>query len=332
MKERVYISHETAFRLLRSNRSPRMSFAVESKSAYLPVLPKSDDRCRLAQYLSSLGARPPYDIAVAKASDRWTSDPLFSYHVVGPPAGNAPFHRVVEPGAQSLPFELYIASPELSFVQMACRFSLIQSIGYGYELCGSYTPEESGKDEPERLTVLSSPRKLAAFCSRAAGMHGSRRASRASRFVLAGSRSIKETELSMMFSLPRRLDGLNVVPHKLNYPIEVGDRRETFVSQDRFEVDLCWPEYHVGIEVQSSRHHSGEMKLVKDARRKNSLQYYGYTIIEATKGDLSTALGVTGLAKQAYAAMGIRPKKGQFDIDLGRLALYDEVFSLSDYP
>lgn len=332
MKERIYLSNDLAFRLWRMQRSPRRTFAVSTKAAFVPVRPKRHVRNQLANYLENFGLQPPHDIAVANDGDRWTADPQFTCHIVAPPVGRASFFRVVGSDADSLPFELYIASPELSYLQMARKLTLIQTIGYGYELCGSYTPDESGKDEPEQLTALSSPKKLLSYCDRAKGMHGSRQGLRAAKFVLAGSGSIRETELSMMLSLPRRLGGFNVLPPELNHLVETSGTRETFVSQNRFFIDLCWPEQRVGIEVQSSKHHSGWNKLVKDARRKNSLQFYGYTIIEATQGDLSSALGIAGLARQACAAMGIRPERNQFDVDLDRLALYDEVFGLSKYP
>ena len=275
---------------------------------------------------------PPYSFLVSDSRQRRSPYGCFVSRLVPDLPEKSSVYRVIDPKLRSAPFDLYIVSPELSFVQMANRFSLVETIGYGFELCGTYTPSECAKEEPAQLMRLSSAQRLDAYCKRVPGMHGVVRARKAVGAVLDNSHSIKETELAMMLSLSKRMHGFATPRPTLNYPIKVQGKRESFMSQIDYEIDLCWPDCFVGIEVDSKKYHKGEMKLVKDARRRNTLQYLGYTIIQATQGDLGSATGIAGLGKQLYEAMGIRSRKGQFDVDEERLELYREVFNLSNYP
>ncbi len=219
---------------------------------------------------------------------------------------------------------------------MSAAFTAIQAIGYGFELCGTYTPDECSKEEPKRLPLLSNAQRLMAYADSARGLHGVEQARSAARYVLDNSASVKEAEIAMMFILPRSKDGFAVKRPKLNYCISCDPEDETLVSYDGFEIDMFWIDAGVGMEVQSEKHHGvlagGGYKWVKDARRRNTLQFFGNTIIEATPGDYGSALGLPGLARQVCELAGFRSITGQFDVGLSQLSLYDEVFALSNYP
>lgn len=301
MSKKYFMTDSLAFKLWRACRSPSTCFAKQILAVYEPSYPNSHHGAMIAHWLSDAGICPPFDILVANQSQRRSSHPLFASHLAPSFPEHSSFYRVVSPEVACFPFEVYVSSPELSFIQMAKRLTFVQTIGYGYELCGAYTPDECSKDEPEKLLKLSSSERLSAYCNRLVGIHGVKRARKAARHVLDDSRSIKETELAMMLTLPRRLRGLGVEKPSLNYDVHAHQRRESFVSQDIFTIDLCWPEYLVGVEVDTNKFHGNRSRQIKDARRRNSLQYLGYRIIEATQGDLSSALGIAGLAKNSMS-------------------------------
>ena len=333
---KYYITDDLAFRLWRRAREARKEFAVPTRAAFAPSFPVADDWIALASYLDSWGVGRPYSFLVSDSSQRRVSQNGFSSVLCQNVPEHHSFMRIVDPALEAFGFALYIASPELNFVQMASRFTLVQAIGYGFELCGWYTPDECARLSPNRLPAVANAQKLIAFAEDARSVDGVVKARRAARHVLDNAASVKETEVAMMFTLPRRLRGFAVVRPELNYSIDPESRDRPFVSQDSYEVDLYWPDARVGVEVQTNKHHGNGAglgdKWIRDARRRNTLQYFGNTIIEATPGDFSSALGLAGLAEQVCKLAGFRIRPGQFDVDLPQLALYREVFDLSNRP
>ena len=138
--------------------------------------------------------------------------------------------------------------------------------------------------------------------------------------------------MAMPLMLPKRLGGFAMLPPRLNYLIEVDATGKPFVSQDRFYIDDFWPDFGVGMEVDTLMHHGSDLNRIKDARRRNALRNYGYKIVEATQGDTSSALGIAGLCRQLYDLLGIRPHAGQLDIGPKQTELVKEVIHLSYYP
>ena len=102
--------------------------------------------------------------------------------------------------------DAYITSPEMTFVQMATRLSMINLILLGLELCGSYAPCPYANRYDERPPVTSKE-KLLGFCERAKGIRGVAAASKALRWVIDGSNSPAESALMLYLCLPVRLGG-----------------------------------------------------------------------------------------------------------------------------
>ena len=332
MKPRFYMSHELALQVWRACRNPSVCFAKQTQAIFRPVFPDTSSREVLCNWFRAMQIGPPYCFMVSDQSQRRAPHNGFRTRFSGPLPESDSFYRIVLPEFGDAPFELYIASPELNFVQMAAGFSLIETLGYGYELSGTYTPQESAKESPITLLKLSSSKRLISYSEKAKGIHGAATARKAAKHVLDNSASVKETQVATLFTLPKRCHGLAMIRPVLNRRIDVDPTGKPFVSQDRFFIDLYWEGFGVGLEVDTNLHHSSNPSRIRDARRRNALRNYGYRIVEATQGDLQSALGIAGLGMQVYNLMGIRPSRNQFDVSLGFIELYRQVMRLSEYP
>lgn len=332
MKPQYYITHELAFNTWRAKRVQGTIFAVASETDYVPSFPCGRDREYLANWLKESGIGAPYCFAVANQSQRHITDDKFQPRLIGKAPSTGSFCRVVDSQVAHMPFDLFIASPDLNYIQMANGFTFIETIAYGFELCGSYTTPECDKHNPRSFPALTTPSQLEAYACAIRGTHGVKTARRAARHVLANAASIKETEVAIMLTLPHRFHGMGMMEPQLNYPIQIDRTGKSFISQNRFFIDMYWPDYRIGLEIDSNRYHDGRARRIKDARRRNALMHYGITIVEGTQGDTGNALGMTGLAKQLYHLMGAKPRPGQFDLTPETLELYDEISRLSRRP
>lgn len=104
--------------------------------------------------------------------------------------------------------DLYISTPEATFLQLGKELSLIQLITVGYELCGSYGLSVQSSSGFLRREPRSNPQFIERYLEKCEGIHGVKAAKRASSYLIKGSASPMESLLSMLLCLPPSLGDL----------------------------------------------------------------------------------------------------------------------------
>ncbi|WP_302799772.1 hypothetical protein [Senegalimassilia anaerobia] len=103
------------------------------------------------------------------------------------------------------------SSPELTFLQIAVKHTLLETVYMGYALCSSYRIDadaengialREGDDEP-----LTSVARIGQYLAKVDGTYGSAKARRALAHVRDGSISPTESAMAMALSMPRRFGG-----------------------------------------------------------------------------------------------------------------------------
>lgn len=115
--------------------------------------------------------------------------------------------------------DLYISTPEATFLQLGKELSLIRLITVGYELCGSYGLSVQSSSGFLRREPRSNPQLIERYLEKCEGIHGVKAAKRASSYLIKGSASPMESLLSMLLCLPPSLGGFGLPRPELNYPI-----------------------------------------------------------------------------------------------------------------
>lgn len=115
--------------------------------------------------------------------------------------------------------DLYISTPEATFLQLGKELSLIQLITVGYELCGSYGLSVQSSSGFLRREPRSNPQLIERYLEKCEGIHGVKAAKRASSYLVKGSASPMESLLSMLLCLPPSLGGFGLPRPELNYPM-----------------------------------------------------------------------------------------------------------------
>ena len=169
---------------------------------------------------------------------------------------------------------LYIACPELCFVQMARFCTLTQLIELGFALCGGYFPSEdaAGFIKHNPLTSVS---KLRTFVDGCKGVTGVKKAKRAVRYIQDGSRSPMESVTTMIFGLPRIMGGYGLNVGKLNYRVDLGERGRKVGKQETCYLDIAWPKPKFALEYNGIDYH---VDVSRDEQRRLALQAEGWTV------------------------------------------------------
>ena len=196
---------------------------------------------------------------------------------------------------------LYVASPELLFLQLATfeKPDVIDLIEIGYELCGTYVLDNSWDGLTEIDKSLTSTHKIGNFIEKMSGSNGVKLAKQALCHVNDRSNSPMESVLAMLVSLPTRMGGLGLGPIALNHPVAtpLGPRRP----------DILFTKYRVGLEYKGKEYHSVEA-VGRDDRRQNKLVGSGVTILNVWYEDLVNEHLFEQLTTDLFRALGIRKR------------------------
>lgn len=170
---------------------------------------------------------------------------------------------------------VYSVTPELCFIQVSRKTSLIGSVVLGFELCGSYShfaPLVSGFYERDPLTSTQS---ISNMLDKLKGLRGSNRAQEALPWILDGSASPMETVLACMLTLPSQLGGEEFVAPKLNCKVDLDETEKLMTETDSCRIDLAWDDQKVGLEYYGGPYHTD---AVADRKRREALAHAGWTI------------------------------------------------------
>lgn len=309
------VSHITAFRWLVRNANPHMQLPRKCRACKLPHAAPHEADAR--QLLHSLGLPDEKaHLLIAKPSGRrvtrniethlWTS-PL-------PPGSFLPIE------AAGCDYPVFVASPELVFLQLAATRPIEEAIYFGFALCSSYCITDAAArgivlrgdgDKP-----LTTPNKIAAFLAKVEPAHGSARARKALRYVRPNSYSPMESALAMSLGMPLRLGGFNFSDIELNPTLTIRTGTDAY-GDPRFSVrrpDLLIRSKgrtgeirQVAIDYDSFAFHAERENLRKDALRRNELTLYpGMTHLVATTAQVNDFGQFVHLAEQVRKALGKR--------------------------
>ena len=200
----ICLSHDAAFRWLVRNRNPR----ITGNRTTARVLPCASPFVSESRALRSLlGIEDgKLEVLVRTSAGRRDGDCLRSHYSGNAyPAGS--FVKVPVKGFGAV----CCSSPELAFLQIAVKHTLLETVYMGYALCSSYRIDadaengialREGDDEP-----LTSVSRIGQYLAKVDGAYGTAKARRALAYVRDGSISPTESAMAMALSMPRRFGG-----------------------------------------------------------------------------------------------------------------------------
>lgn len=239
------------------------------------------------------------------------------------PSPHSPYSIHSTPSAPSTSLTLYIASPEVTFLQMTKRSNIYQVLKIGYELCGHYAIHPFTGE-----LLIRKPRttknKIEKYLAATYGSHGHHLASKAFPYLCNNSASPMETKLTLLLALPPHLGGYGLPFPELNFPIFSTHRGKKI--KELYRCDLCWPKEKLALEYDSHQFHSEEEKRELDSRRRIAIENHGLHVISVTKQQIYDRDSFSELAEVVAKYLGKRLRITRADKDLKRMELRNALF------
>lgn len=306
-------------RKLLARRSEPASFRGNARDE---VKPSADDRERIAR-IGLKNPAAPLHLLVPNASLRVRRKDMVC----------SVFDKRMPPSAFIDAGEgVFVASPELCFLLGARSAPLANLVETGYELCGTYrlptTLHEPLTCDQLPLTSVS---KLQAFLAQARKINGVDAARKALPYVLPGSASPKESELSILSSFPGRLGGYGFPQAKLNYPVNISEKARGRGIGRTCRCDLFWPEAKLDVEYDSRLHHAQGAEQVRDSVRRIALAYEGILVITVTSEQLHTRSEMDKVAQAMAKRLGRRCRSRARDWEIKQIKLRSQLLGNQSY-
>lgn len=195
-----------------------------------------------------------------------------------------PAHSFRRLGGDSL-----IASPELTFVQMAQGHSLLELIEIGCYLCSTFSISSRGRGYTgERQQLMSLDDLTRYLNSLPRRTRGRNQALQALPHIVELTASPKEVHLAMHYGLPPEHGGRGPIAISANQPIEIDEHAQRLLDERYLKGDLYLSEYEADLEYDSREFHTGSFRLDHTQARGNVLEAMDIKTISATQGQINT--------------------------------------------
>lgn len=287
----VVLSHTSALQYLHLKRS---SIVHLSGARRIEAMMKKPPNLDITALRNEIGLTGRIHLLVGSDGNRRTSTKVIC-HIW---SGILPKGSILETSQG-----FYLCSPELVFLQMAEKMSLVELIRLGYELCGTYETVSGTIASSPPLTTVA---RLDAFLAKVNRKRGVAKARRALAYIHENSASPMETVVAMLFCLPYKLGGYGFPAPELNYGIDRRTGKRARSRAGSYVCDLYWPDEKAAIEYDSDLFHTGEERLAKASIRRRALAELGITVVTVTNRQVSTISETDGVARLLGQAMGKR--------------------------
>ncbi len=164
-----------------------------------------------------------------------------------------------------------VASPELLFLQLACKLSIHRLILLGLQLC-SHTPGNPSQ-------AITTKQKLKTFLAKTPGHRGRPKALRAVKFIENSSASVMESIAYMILTLPHALGGYGLDGAVFNHEIKLKDEAGKRLGQKRCFADLYYKQAKLAVEYESFAFHNSPSEQGKDVMRSAILDRQGVEVM-----------------------------------------------------
>lgn len=205
---------------------------------------------------------------------------------------------------------LSVASPELTFLEMASIMDLYELVHFGLRLCGTYFPF---KDDIGYRDPITSKTKIERFLGSMDGAKGLRNARKALRFICDSSASPRESITTMLTCLDTIDGGYGLFLPQLNKRIELSPFEMSLTGREHFRVDLLFESKKgrrkVGIEYYGRDSHSEPGKTDEDETRELVLKSKGISLHVIRNVQLENVVLFDMIIREVMRELGIKDWK-----------------------
>ena len=204
---------------------------------------------------------------------------------------------------------VYVASPELTLVQMATMLSDVEVLELCLEFCSGYTINPDAERGFDDRPALTTRKRLLAYVEKMGGHRGVGQIKPILPYVIDDSASPMETAVLMLLCLPSRKGGYQLPLPKHNVEIPITGRARSHTGRKHLVCDLYWERFHLDVECDSTANHSSKQQLGIDSDRRIILDAMQYHYVGITRWQLEDSGRFLDAVQAIRRIMGFKLRK-----------------------
>ncbi len=223
--------------------------------------------------------------------------------------------------------QVYVACPELAFLQAARYFSLPVTVCLGCMLCAMYVRDDTCSLKQTGRIPVTSQKKIQQFLKKANGLHGVKKARKAIKYVSDNCNSPMEVSLATIAALPIAAGGYAMAPFIMNETLHLKKKGALLMGREECRCDMVWNERHIVAEYESNMTHIEKEQHIYDNRRLTAITYSGYRVVKITSKNVASLSNLDDIFFLIRKMLGKRTFTREFDNCLElRRTVFEEVF------
>lgn len=283
----------------------RYSSKVKNKE----ILHSETSREEICRSIEMLHFSLPVHVAVPNHIKRSRSETAV-FHRLQNPLPDYSFHKVSD--------SIFIASPELCFIQAAAELSVPELVLLANELCAIYIKDETEEFGQRRRDPVTTTNSISAYINKAGQIRGIQKARTAIRYALDRSNSPLESRLAVLATLPLSWGGYGLLKPELNAEIILKKRAADYLGRTSCFCDMVWKKQRIILEYDSNLTHLAPRQHARDKKRATALSMSGYKVISATADNIRNFSSIESLFLHVRDELNMRTHKDRLD------AYYDQ--------
>lgn len=201
---------------------------------------------------------------------------------------------------------IYIASPELCFLQAGRILTVPRLIELGNNLCAKYIRDNAQKYDQRKRAIITCRDDIMDFLNNISKYKGIKNARLASQYILDNSNSPMESSLAVITVLPITYGGYSLKAPTLNGQILLPAELRSYMGYDRLTGDMVWYEEKVIVEYDSNTSHLNASQAAFDKKRAAAFMQAGYTVITLTPDDLKSLASLDKAFRVIRSSLGLK--------------------------
>ncbi len=223
--------------------------------------------------------------------------------------------------------EVYVACPELCFLQAAHILPLHLAVKIGNMLCAMYIRDDEEVMGQRNIQPLTSKKKIEQYLNKVEKVAGLKNARRALKYVSDKCNSPMEVNIAVIGKLPISAGGYALEDFKMNGEAKLKKEAKELLGRKVCMCDMLWEEEKVIVEYESNLTHLDKEQHEYDKRRSTAIINAGYKIINITARDVGVLSRTDEIFEIIRKSLGMRGLKDRFEkFDEQRFEVYRDVF------
>lgn len=208
---------------------------------------------------------------------------------------------------------LYIASPELTFLLAARHLSLPKLVLLGNDLCSIYRLDEYSPTGQSSRKPITTARSISEYLENCRNVKGLDKARIAARYILDRSNSPMESRLAALFRLPQKYGGAGIKDIALNVSIRLASQAAATLKRDSIKCDIACEASRKAFEYDSNLTHLTPQQHELDKNRSTAMAMSGYSVFTITASSVRSPGSINDLMISARSFLGLRTRMENYN-------------------